>query len=80
MELSKTSRNIPVSDQRTEKDVEHSISINESYQTNRFSSVERRSIDGGRGKPPPRNRKKVLLKNGVISEGSIFSNKFSKKI
>ena len=26
----------------------------------------------------PRESEKLLLKNGVISEGSIFSNKFSK--
>ena len=33
---------------------------------------------GGRGKSPPPKPKKLLEKNGVTSEGSIFSNKFPK--
>ena len=31
-----------------------------------------------RGKPPPPETEKIVVENGVISEGSIFSNKFSK--
>ena len=34
---------------------------------------------GERGEIPPPKPKKLLQKNGVISESSIFSNKFSKK-
>ena len=35
---------------------------------------------GNRGfKPPPPNLKKLLQKNDVIPEGSIFTNSFSQK-
>ena len=50
------------------------------YINNNFCFSQGRSQGGGREEIPPRNRKKLLQKNGVISEGSIFSNKFSKKI
>ena len=41
------------------------------------------SSERGKGEippPPPPKPKTLLWENGVISEGSIFSNKFSKKI
>ena len=34
--------------------------------------------EGGKSSPPPPETEKIVVENGVISEGSIFSNKFSK--
>ena len=44
-----------------------------------LSSVKQGRSQGDRGKSPAKP-KKMLQKNGVISEGSIFRNRFSKKI
>ena len=37
-----------------------------------------KGIGRGKGEPPAPETEKMLKKSGVISEGSIFSNKFSK--
>ena len=42
------------------------------------ASMQGRS-QGEEGKFPPPETEKIVVENGVISEGSIFSNKFSKK-
>ena len=39
--------------------------------------VKQVGSQGGMGKPPPPTEK-IVVENGVISEGSILSNKFSK--
>ena len=41
--------------------------------------METKGIARGKGELPPPETEKIVVENGVIPEGSIFCNKFSKK-